>query len=76
MLHFAARLRLSVAPLGLDSATRPKIRGVQFTSVLNNDAPVLHIEIVLLAKDAIKTPVLKKISYFSNITSTYDMEIK
>ncbi len=46
----------------------PKFRGVQFTSVLNKDAPVLRAEIaVLLAKDAIEPvpPAEMKSGFYS-----------
>ncbi len=46
----------------------PKFRGIQFTSVLNKDAPVLHAEIaVLLAKDMIEPvpPAEMKSGFYS-----------
>ncbi len=46
----------------------PKFRGVQFTSVLNKDAPVLRAEVaVLLAKDAIEPvpPAEMKSGFYS-----------
>ncbi len=46
----------------------PKFRGIRFTSVLNNDAPVLRAEVaVLLAKDAIEPvpPAEMKSGFYS-----------
>ncbi len=46
----------------------PKFRGIRFTSVLNNDAPVLRAEVaVLLAKDAIEpvSPAEMKSGFYS-----------